>query len=164
MYVETEQLQQASHEAGAEAGRRKRRSDILCFVKLEVRAGAGAGIEAGYLGAVTLPVNIGLHVLVAEARSLARPRLPAGARLQYALGSVEAAFCEERIPEVTVTTGDILTVIVTSVTREVGSRYSFHCQFINCSSQGYLKCSRYYVKMEFCTAGHEHRICCYQSC
>ena len=164
MYVETEQLQQASHEAGAEAGRRKRRSDILCFVKLEVRAEAGAGIEAGYLGAVTLPVNIGLHVLVAEARSLARPRLPAGARLQYALGSLEAAFCEERIPEVTVTTGDILTVIVTSVAREVGSRYSFHCQFINCSSQGYLKCSRYYVKMEFCTAGHEHRIYCYQSC
>ena len=120
MYVETEQLQQASHEAGAEAGRRKRRSDILCFVKLEVRA--GAGIEAGYLGAVTLPVNIGLHVLVAEARSLARPRLPAGARLQYALGSLEAAFCEERIPEVTVTTGDILTVTVTSVAREVGSR------------------------------------------
>ena len=126
MYVETEQLQQASHEAGAEAGRRKRRSDILCFVKLEVRAGAvaGAGTEGGYLGAVTLPVNIGLHVLVSEARSLARPRLPAGARLQYALGSLEAAFCEDQIPEVTVTTGDILTIILTSVVTEVGSRYS----------------------------------------
>ena len=125
MYVETEQLQQASHEAGAEAGRRKRRSDILCFVKLEVRAGAGAGAgtEGGYLGAVTLPVNIGLHVLVSEARSLARPRLPAGARLQYALGSLEAAFCEDQIPEVTVTTGDILTIILTSVVTEVG-RYS----------------------------------------
>ena len=124
MYVETEQLQQASHEAGAEAGRRKRRSDILCFVKLEVRAGAGAGTEGGYLGAVTLPVNIGLHVLVSEARSLARPRLPGGARLQYALGSLEAAFCEDQIPEVTVTTGDILTIILTSVAGEVGSRYS----------------------------------------
>ena len=126
MYVETEQLQQASHEAGAEAGRRKRRSDILCFVKLEVRAGAGAGAgtEGGYLGAVTLPVNIGLHVLVSEARSIARPRLPAGARLQYALGSLEAAFCEDQIPEVTVTTGDILTIILTSVAGEVGSRYS----------------------------------------
>ena len=126
MYVETEQLQQASHEAGAEAGRRKRRSDILCFVKLEVRAGAGAGAgtEGGYLGAVTLPVNIGLHVLVSEARSLARPRLPAGARLQYALGSLEAAFCEDQIPEVTVTTGDILTIVLTSVAGEVGSRYS----------------------------------------
>ena len=124
MYVETEQLQQASHEAGAEAGRRKRRSDILCFVKLEVRAGTGAGTEGGYLGAVTLPVNIGLHVLVSEARSLARPRLPAGARLQYALGSLEAAFCEDQIPEVTVTTGDILTIILTSVVTEVGSRYS----------------------------------------
>ena len=122
MYVETEQLQQASHEAGAEAGRRKRRSDILCFVKLEVREGAGT--EGGYLGAVALPVNIGLHVLVSEARSLARPRLPAGARLQYALGSLEAAFCEDQIPEVTVTTGDILTIILTSVAGEVGSRYS----------------------------------------
>ena len=124
MYVETEQLQQASHEAGAEAGRRKRRSDILCFVKLEVRAGTRAGTEGGYLGAVTLPVNIGLHVLVSEARSLARPRLPAGARLQYALGSLEAAFCEDQIPEVTVTTGDILTIILTSVVTEVGSRFS----------------------------------------
>ena len=124
MYVETEQLQQASHEAGAEAGRRKRRSDILCFVKLEVRAGPGAGTEGGYLGAVTLPVNIGLHVLVSEARSLARPRLPAGARLQYALSSLEAVFCEDQIPEVTVTTGDILTIILTSVVTEVGTRFS----------------------------------------
>ena len=119
LYVETELLQHAevnnsmllrnissstTQEAGAK--QRKRKSDILCFIKLYISRSEGYKL----LGGVSLPANSELKSLVEEGRNLANKHFNKEMKLMFETRDCKKHFYEHNIPEISLSSGTILKI------------------------------------------------------
>ena len=93
-----------TQEAGAK--QRKRKSDILCFIKLYISRSEGYKL----LGGVSLPANSELKSLVEEGRNLANKHFNKEMKLMFETMDCKKHFYEHNIPEVSLSSGTILKI------------------------------------------------------
>lgn len=103
VYVETELLQQVKDSGGKH--RKKRKSDLLCFVKLLKN-----GDLAEFVGTVTLSSSSKAKALIDEGKLLVHKQSSRDTKLSFNLSPNEDFFSYNNIPDTDISSGAILTI------------------------------------------------------
>ena len=113
VYVETELLQQVKDSGGKH--KKKRKSDLLCFVKL-LKNDQIDNIE--FLGTVTLSSSSKAKALIDEGKLLVHKKNTKETKLSYQLSSNGEFFSYHNIPETDIASGTILTIKMENVKKD----------------------------------------------